>query len=273
MSTYVIGDVHGCFDPLRRLLDKIQFNEHQDTLWFTGDLVNRGPHSLETIRWIKNLPKQTIIVLGNHDLTLLAVGREAIPYNPKRHTFIDILKAPDRDELLNWLQAQPLLHHDNHSGFMLIHAGLPPQWDLDTAKMLAREVEHVLQSSDNLEFFKHMYGNFPKRWEPHLIGWDRLRFIVNCLTRLRFCNEMGELELTVTGFENNLPHNLYPWFKISHRKSAHLNILFGHWAALEGQADVPNVFPLDTGCVWGNALTAFRLEDRQKITVPCSDLK
>lgn len=271
MSTYAIGDVQGCFEPLLRLLDKIQFDDKKDILWFTGDLVNRGPRSLETLRFIKSLNtnKQAITVLGNHDLALLAVGNQVLPYNPARYTFMDILKAPDRDELLTWLQSQPLLHHDNDLQFTLVHAGFPPQWDLPTAQLLAKEVEHVLQGPNNLAFFKHMYGNYPNVWDPQLTGWDRLRFIVNCFTRLRFCSDKGQLELTNTEAEDKAPPGFSPWFKIPHRKSQTLNILFGHWAALRGKTDVATVFPLDTGCVWGHCLTAFRLEDRVKITVEC----
>lgn len=269
MSTYAIGDVQGCFEALLRLLDKIQFDAQHDTLWFTGDLVNRGPQSLETLRFIHSLGKKAITVLGNHDLTLLAVGNHAIPYNPARHTFIDILEAPDRDELLNWLQFQPLLHHDEQLQFTLVHAGFSPLWDLPTAMTLAKEVETVLQSAHSLEFFKHMYGNYPNTWGPQLTGWDRLRYIVNCFTRLRFCNAKGQLELSSTEAENHAPEGFSPWFKIPNRKSQTLNIIFGHWAALNGKTDEPNVFPLDTGCVWGKCLTAFRLEDHLNIALQC----
>jgi len=269
MSTYAIGDIQGCFDPLMRLLDKIQFNDKQDILWFAGDLINRGPQSLETLRFIKSLKQQAITVLGNHDLTLLAIGKQAIPYNPHLHTFNDILTAPDCEELLAWLSHQPLLHHDHTLNFTLVHAGFPPQWDLSTAIALAKEVEAVLQGPTAIEFFKHMYGDYPNIWDPNLTGWDRIRFIVNCFTRLRFCSPLGELELSQVGPEDSAPHGFSPWFKIPHRHSQDLNILFGHWASLMGNTDVPNVFPLDTGCVWGNCLTALRLEDRVKISVQC----
>lgn len=269
MSTYAIGDIQGCFQSLTQLLDKIQFDQHKDTLWFTGDLVNRGPHSLETLRFVKSLQKQAIVVLGNHDLTLLAVGNQAIPYNPHHHTFIDILHAPDCNELLTWLQHQPLLHHDPKLNFTLVHAGLAPQWDLSTAQSLAKEVESVLQGSQTIEFFKHLYGNYPDTWDPALKEWDRLRLIVNYFTRMRFCNEKGQLEFKTTGSAEKPPSGFSPWFTIPNRKSQDLNIVFGHWAALEGKSEVPTVFPLDTGCVWGNCLTALRLEDRIKISVQC----
>lgn len=269
MSTYAIGDVQGCFEPLLRLLDTLHFDDTKDMLWFAGDLVNRGPQSLETLRFIKSLGKKAITVLGNHDLSLLAVATNAIPYDPTRHTFIDILKAPDRDELCTWLATQPLLHHDNALEFTLVHAGIPPQWDLTTAQKLAKEVESVIPGADHLRFFQHIYDKHPCIWDPKLTGVERLRYIVNGFTRLRFCNDKGDLELTTTESEDKAPLGFNPWFKIPERKSQSLNILFGHWAALKGQTDIPNVFPLDTGCVWGNCLTAFRLEDRVKIMVKC----
>jgi bis(5'-nucleosyl)-tetraphosphatase (symmetrical) len=269
MSTYAIGDIQGCFKPLMRLLEKIQFNDKQDVLWFAGDLVNRGTQSLETLRFIKSLKKQAITVLGNHDLTLLAVAKKVIPFKPHVHTFEDVLSAPDCEALLTWLSHQPLLHHDPVLNFTLVHAGFPPQWDLSTALSLAKEVEITLQGPEALDFFKHMYGNLPNIWDPQLSGWDRLRFIVNCFTRLRFCDHQGHLELSQVGPEDSASEGLYPWFKIPKRRSQHLNILFGHWASLRGHTDEPTVFPLDTGCIWGHCLTAFRLEDRVKISVQC----
>lgn len=269
MSTYAIGDIQGCFDSLLQLLEKIQFDQQKDTLWFAGDLVNRGTQSLETLRFVKSLQDRAITVLGNHDLTLLAVGNKTIPYNPRHHTFIDILEAPDCHELLTWLQYQPLLHHDAALGFTLVHAGLAPQWDLATAQSLAKEVESVLQGNMAIELFNHMYGNYPDNWDPTLKGWDRLRVIINYFTRLRFCNPEGQLELKTTGNESHAPLGFTPWFKIPNRKSQDLNILFGHWAALEGKTEIPTVFPLDTGCIWGNCLTALRLEDRLTISVRC----
>ena len=197
MSTYAIGDLQGCFDPFMRLLEKIQFDEKQDTLWLTGDLVNRGPQSLETLRFIKNLGHHAITVLGNHDLTLLAVAFNAISYDPKRYTFGDILAASDRDALIDWLRHRPFIHQDSSLGYTLVHAGLPPQWDLVLAKSLAKEVELILQSENPLPFFENLFGNMPNHWDPALTGMDRLRFIVNCFTRLRFCNGAGELELKV----------------------------------------------------------------------------
>lgn len=271
MSTYAIGDIQGCFDPFMRLLNKIQFDEKKDTLWLTGDLINRGPKSLETLRFVKNLQsnRHAITVLGNHDLTLLAVAFNGIPYDPKRYTFSDILAAPDRDDLIHWLKHQPLMHHDPHLGYTLVHAGLHPQWDLALAQSLAKEVEVVLQSDKPMPFFENLFGNMPNNWDPALTGVERLRFIVNCLTRLRFCSTNGELELKNKESTENAPSGYLPWFSINARKSRDLKILFGHWASLNGQCSEPNVFALDTGCVWGNCLTAMRLEDRTRFTESC----
>jgi bis(5'-nucleosyl)-tetraphosphatase (symmetrical) len=269
MSTYAIGDLQGCFRPFMRLLEKIQFDEKQDTLWLTGDLVNRGPQSLETLRFIKNLGSHAITILGNHDLTLLAVAFNAISYDPKRYTFGDILAAPDRDALIDWLRHRPLIHQDSNLGYTLVHAGLPPQWDLVLAKSLAKEVELILQSENPLPFFENLFGNMPNHWDPGLTGMDRLRFIVNCFTRLRFCNVAGELELKTTESAENAPAGYLPWFSISTRKSHDLKILFGHWSSLEGKCSEPNVFALDTGCVWGNCLTAMRLSDGKRFTESC----
>ena len=266
MSTYAIGDLHGCFAPLMRLLEKIQFNEKQDTLWFTGDLVNRGPQSLETLRFIQNLGSHAITVLGNHDLTLLAIAFKAIPYDSKRHHFDDILAARDKDALIHWLRHRPFIHEDPDLGYTLVHAGLPPQWDLALAKSLAKEVEIILQSENPRPFFKNFFGNMPNHWDPTLTDIDRLRFIINGFTRLRFCNLAGELELKTTASAENGPAGYLPWFSIPTRKSRDLKILFGHWSSLEGQCPEPNVFALDTGCVWGNCLTAMRLLDGKRFT-------
>ncbi len=252
-----------------RLLQKIQFDPNKDILWLTGDLVNRGPKSLETLRFIKNLGSHVITVLGNHDLTLLAAAFNAIPYNPEWYNFNDILNAADRDDLIYWLRHQPLIHHDANLGYTLVHAGLPPTWDLPLAQSLAKEVESVLQSENPKPFFENFFGNQPNHWDPALTGIDRLRFIVNALTRLRFCNTQGELELNSKESVKHAPLGYLPWFSVPNRKSANLKILFGHWAALKGQCPEPNVFALDTGCVWGQCLTAMRLSDGQRFMETC----
>lgn len=265
MPTYVIGDVQGCFTPLMRLLDHIQFDENKDTLWFTGDLVNRGPESLEVLRFVKNLGSKHKTVLGNHDLHLLALAFDA-HQGYADDTLQDILNAHDRDELLNWLRHQPLLHHE--LGYVLVHAGLAFNWNLTTAKNLAHEMEKVLQSDQAISYFQNMYGNIPDRWDDSLTGFDRLRCITNFFTRLRFCYPDGRMELKNKGKVENAGE-LIPWFKVPNRVNKDLKIIFGHWAALGGVTNTPNIYALDTGCVWGNQLTAMRLEDEKRFEVAC----
>lgn len=266
MATYAIGDVQGCFDALQRLLEKIRFDPAADCLWFTGDLVNRGTHSLETLRFIKQLPHKQV-VLGNHDLHLLALAH-GVGKDKGKDTLHEILHAPDRNELMHWLAHQPLLHHDPELDYVMVHASIAPNWTLAVAEELSREVETVMQSPSAKEFFSHLYGNHPDHWHSGLKGMDRLRCIVNYFTRARFCYPDGRLDLTAKGRIDDHPH-LMPWFKLPHRTNSHLKIIFGHWAALSGETNTPNVFALDTGCVWGYALTAMRLEDGHRVRVEC----
>lgn len=267
MSHYSIGDVQGCFAELTALLKQIDFDPERDTLWFTGDLVNRGPESLEVLRFIKSL-KRTVVVLGNHDLHLLALiaGKTKAK---KLDTLDAILTAPDRGELFHWLRQQPLLHHDANLGYTLVHAGLPPQWNLAKAMQCAREVEIALRSDDFVGFFGNMYGDFPDCWDDNLVGWDRLRLITNYLTRIRFCTIDGVIDLKTKGEASLPPKNYMPWFKVPNRVNKDLKIIFGHWAALNGETHEHNAYSLDTGCVWGNCLTAMRLEDGERFSVPC----
>jgi bis(5'-nucleosyl)-tetraphosphatase (symmetrical) len=264
MSTYAIGDIQGCLTPLLQLLEKIQFNPVADTLWFTGDLVNRGPQSLETLRFIKKLGNKHRIVLGNHDLHLLAIAHGHT--GRKEDTLKPILAADDREELLTWLLQQPLLHYENN--YIMVHAGLAASWDVATAQQLAREVETVLQGPDATGFFQHMYGNEPNQWSEDLKGWDRLRCITNFFTRARFCHADGSLELTTKGKVEDT-QTLMPWFQVPDRKTIETKIIFGHWAALSGITNTANVFALDTGCVWGHCLTAMRLDDEERVSVTC----
>lgn len=266
MSTYAIGDVQGCYAPLQKLLDKIHFNPNSDQLWFTGDLVNRGPQSLEVLRFVKNLKNAAITVLGNHDLHLLA--RAANCHSGWEDDTLDsILTAPDREELLDWLRQKPLLYHDLDT--VLVHAGLAPCWDLAKAKQLAAEVEDILKNKNEAnEFFQHMYGNHPNHWEDKLSGWDRIRTITNYLTRVRFCHPDGSIEFDTKGKLNSYDH-LIPWFMLPSRLHQHVKIIFGHWAALGGVTHTPNVFALDTGCVWGYCLTAMRLDDGMLFQIEC----
>ena len=267
MATYAIGDIQGCFDELLALLDRLDFRPGPDRLWFTGDLVNRGPKSLQTLRFVESLGEHAVTVLGNHDLHLLAVARGRA--RPNRHDSLDdVLEARDRDELMDWLRHRPMLHHDAGLGYTLIHAGLPPQWDLATARACAREVEEVLRGDDCDAFLDVMYGNKPRQWSEDLAGWDRLRFITNCFTRLRYCDAGGGLHMKPKGAPGTQPEGLLPWFEAPGRKSRELNIVFGHWSTL-GLRSGNGIHALDTGCLWGGQLTALCLETGQTTRLDC----
>lgn len=268
MATYAIGDIQGCFASLQTLLQHIHFDPLTDRLWFTGDLVNRGPQSLAVLRFIKQLGPTHSLVLGNHDLTLLAIAY-GVRERHARDTFEDILTAPDRDELLQWLQQQPLLHYDASLQTVMTHAGIAPCWTLEEAIRYAKEVEHILKSDQASNYLHAMYGNQPDLWHEQLSGMDRLRCITNYFTRMRFCTAEGRLNLTYKGTIAEKPADLYPWFDLPHRQPISEKILFGHWAALNGKTNQARIFALDTGCVWGNCLTALRLEDEQLFRVAC----
>jgi bis(5'-nucleosyl)-tetraphosphatase (symmetrical) len=270
MATYAIGDIQGCCDEFAALLARLRFDPARDRLWLTGDLVNRGPRSLDVLRLVKRLGSAAITVLGNHDLHLLAAALAPDELKPQ-DTLGPILAAPDRDELLKWLRSQPVLHHDATLGYTMIHAGLPPQWDLATAQSCAQELERALRDDARcIELFTHMYGDRPNRWSEDLRGLDRLRFITNCLTRLRFCRADGTLELKFKGQIDSAPPGVMPWFRVPQRKSRELRIVCGHWSAL-GYHDGDGVLSIDTGCVWGEKLCAIRLDRRvAPVFVPCS---
>lgn len=269
MAVYAIGDVQGCFDDLQRLLAHIRFDPAADHLWFVGDIVNRGPHSLETLRFVHGLGERAVTVLGNHDLHLIAAAHDH-PLGRGDHTLDDILAAPDRAELIEWLCRRPMLHHDAGLGFTMVHAGLPPQWDLAQAQVCAQEVEQVLRGAQRRAFIGRMYGNKPNRWSSHLEGWDRLRFSVNCFTRMRYCDTAGRLDLKSKGPPGTQPQGQLPWFEVPGRASHSLNIVFGHWSTL-GSCTAAGVYATDTGCLWGGALTALRLDGPvQRISVPCA---
>lgn len=266
MATYAVGDIQGCLSSLCDLLDGAQFNPQQDTLWVAGDLINRGPQSLTTLRYIKNLPS-TQIVLGNHDLHLLAVAAGA-RNSSKKDTFEDILTAPDRHELLHWLQQQKLLHFDASFNCIMVHAGIPPIWSLAEAQGYAAEVETVLRSDQAADFFAAMYGKVPDFWLDSLSGIDRLRTITNYFTRMRFCDAEGRLELNTKTGPETAPEGFAPWFAHPNHRCNEHTIVFGHWAALQGQTGHNNFIALDTGCVWGGELTMLRLDDFKKFSAP-----
>lgn len=273
MATYAVGDIQGCYDSLLELLDKVNFDQSQDRLWAVGDLVNRGPHSLQTLRFLKSLGPAFFSVQGNHDLHLLALAAEACTEG-KKQFLQPILNAPDRDELCDWLRAFPLLRHElvpTETGlapFLLVHAGLAPSWSLEQALGYAAEVEAVLHSPTYPEFLAAMYGDEPDIWDDSLKGMERLRVITNYFTRIRFCNAQGKLKLSIkTGLES-APAGYKPWYEYQ-QLNQQLTILFGHWAAIEGRTNTDNIYALDTGCVWGRCLTMLRLEDRQLFSVEC----
>lgn len=262
MSTYIIGDVQGCYTELLQLLDVIYFDDKKDRLGFVGDLVSRGPDSLRTLRFIKNL-NDPIVVLGNHDLHLLALGHGIIERDA-HHSLQQVVNAPDADELLTWVRYQPILRYESQFNCAIVHAGIPPQWDVETALQHAHELETALRSDDFISFLKHMYGDTPDEWDDVLNGNDRLRYITNAFTRMRFCTSKGKLDLHIKDAPNDVDDKkLKAWYEW---RNDDIDILFGHWAALEGHVDKPNIHALDTGCVWGGPMTALRLEDRKRFS-------
>ena len=259
MTTYAIGDIQGCYSALRRLLDQLGFDSARDRLWLVGDIVNRGPHSLAVLRFVKSLGARAITVLGNHDLHLLVVAAGHV--KPHRgDTLSAILRAPDSDELLDWLRRRKMMHVG--AGYAMVHAGLLPQWSIEKALRLANEVEVALQGDDYVNFLRHLYGDQPDRWRDDLTGVDRLRVITNVLTRLRICTVEGKMEFSHKSGPTGLPRGYMPWYCVPRRRSRATPVICGHWAAL-GLYTGFNVFALDTGCVWGGELSALRLSDRQ----------
>lgn len=258
MTTYVIGDVQGCFDELQELVDYISFNPKKDQLWFVGDLVNRGPKSLETLRWVKSLGDSAVTVLGNHDLHLLAayIGAKEISTTSSLYS---TLQAKDIDVLVNWLRKQSLMRYNKTLNFAMVHAGLAPQWTTKDALRYAKEVEKALRSKKYKDFLLNMYGNKPNQWDGRLKGWNRLRTITNFMTRLRYCNNQGVMSFTDKGPLGTQSARMKPWYEISSRKSQNTTIVFGHWSTL-GHIHDHNIISTDTGCLWGGALTAVKIE-------------
>jgi bis(5'-nucleosyl)-tetraphosphatase (symmetrical) len=266
VTRYAIGDVQGCDEELHALLELLRFSADRDRLWFVGDLVNRGPQSLATLRRVRALADNAVVVLGNHDLHLLAVAHGS--HRKRRSDTLDeILAAPDRDALLEWLAGRPLAHAE--AGDLMVHAGVVPQWTVALTLTLAREVEAALRR-DPRALFEHMYGNEPDLWSDALTGTDRLRFAINVLTRLRVCTLDGRVDLSMKGEPPPPPSPLRPWFEVPGRKTSDARVIFGHWSAL-GLTLAPGIAGLDSGCVWGGALTALDLDaDRPPLSVPCS---
>jgi len=263
MAIYAIGDVQGCFQELQTLLERIGFDAARDRLWFVGDLVNRGPKSLEVLRAVRALGDRAVVVLGNHDLHLVCLY-EGYARRRDEDTLDELLAAPDAGELIAWLRTRPLMHVE--ADYAMVHAGLLPGWSIEQARALAREVEEVLAAPGYPDFISHLYGSLPDCWRDTLAGWDRLRVIVNAMTRMRFCTREGVMEFRAKGTEP--PPGFAPWFALRGGR-AEPAIVCGHWSAL-GLKLEPRLAALDTGCVWGGALSALRLEDRRLYQVPCT---
>jgi len=260
VATYAIGDVQGCFDELKALLERIGFNRAHDRLWFVGDLVNRGPKSLEVLRFVRELGDRAVVVLGNHDLHLIT-QHEGFERKRKDDTFVDVLGAPDAKELIDWLRRRPMMHAEGN--WAMVHAGLLPQWTIPVALSLASEAETALRAPNYRDFLANMYGSKPARWDDGLAGWDRLRVIVNAMTRMRFCTPEGVMDFRAAA--KSAPAGHVPWYEA--RTAAEAAIVFGHWSAL-GLRLTEQIAGLDTGCVWGGELSALRLEDRWLVQVP-----
>jgi len=264
-----IGDLQGCAGALQRLINQTSHSAPTAPLIFLGDLINRGPQSLQTLHTIMAMGDRAQAVLGNHDLHLLAVSQGIRPLH-KDDTLQDILDAPDRDELIDWLRHRPLAIHEQ--GHLIVHAGVLPQWDLQQALALASEVETMLRSDNWIDFLTHMYGNQPARWSDDLRGYDRLRCIINAFTRIRYCTADGTMDFKIKDGGIDAPDGLMPWFDVPGRRTGDVTVVFGHWSTL-GLLMRPNLIALDTGCVWGGKLTAVRLEDRALFQVDCPQAK
>ncbi|MEO7325145.1 MAG: symmetrical bis(5'-nucleosyl)-tetraphosphatase [Dokdonella sp.] len=263
MATWAIGDIQGCHDELTRLIDKLRFDPTADTLWFCGDLVNRGGQSLAVLRLIKSLGPNVIVALGNHDLSLLAIAErkreDQARVNPELR---EILFAPDRDELLNWLRKQNLLHVDRTLGFALVHAGLFPRWTIEQALEVAREIEDKLRSEGYRRLMKQLFGNKPDMWTPKLRGIDRWRAGINVFTRMRYCDVRGRIAFSDKGTPGTQRPGLYPWYEVPGQIKRDVRVVCGHWSTL-GRFSGLGVHAIDTGCVWGGSLTALRLDSEE----------
>lgn len=269
MATYAIGDIQGCHAELIRLLDHLGFSPSRDRLWLVGDLVNRGPDSLAVLRFVKGLGERAITVLGNHDLHLV-MQAEGHGKASREDTLAEVLAAPDCGELIAWLRSRPLFHVEDE--IAMVHAGLLPQWDVLQAMDLSDEVGAALTASNYRDFLANMWGSEPNAWRDELAGWDRLRVVVNAMTRMRFCTPDGVMEFRAPGAKgppDRGPAGCLPWFEVPGRRSADHEVICGHWSAL-GFRRQKNFLALDSGCLWGGSLTAVRLEDQRVFQLPCA---
>lgn len=270
MATYAIGDIQGCLAPLKALLDRLNFDPARDRVWFTGDLVNRGPDSLEVLRFVHALGDSALTVLGNHDIHLLAIANGHAKLK-SRDSLQTILDAEDGPELLRWLRHRPLMHWDTQYDMVLVHAGILPGWTLEEAQDYAGEVTDALRGDQHQAYFEHLYGNEPDLWDPALTGWDRLRFITNVFTRMRYCADDARLMMDYKGSPGTQPFGYTPWFEHpARREKDRVRVIFGHWSTLGFRED-HQVLALDTGCLWGGSLTAVRIDDPAlpRTSLPC----
>ena len=267
MATYAIGDIQGCYDELNALLEQLRFDPAGDRLWLVGDLINRGPRSLDVVRFVRSLGDSALTVLGNHDLHLLAIVFGGHTPN-RKDTFTDVLEAADVQDIAHWLRHRPLLVKDDALGYVMTHAGIPHIWSLDMATALAAEVESVLRGEKHPEYFAAMYGNRPGCWRDDLQGMDRWRAITNYFTRMRLVDDSGCLDFSHKGTLDDAPAGWLPWYELSAREPLGAKVVFGHWASLEGHTGLEDIIALDTGCVWGRNLTALCLETFEFTSVP-----
>lgn len=268
MTRYAVGDLQGCLTPLKALLERVSFDPNRDQLWLVGDLVARGPDSLDTLRFLYPLRDSLRITLGNHDLHTLSLARSAVDHSP--HPTVEaLLSAPDCGVLMDWLQQQPLVYRDPSGDYLMSHAGIPPNWSSQQALALSQEVQDTLQSHRATAFLASMYGNQPDLWRDDLSGFERLRCITNYLTRMRICDADGRLNLKYKGELAGIPAPYRPWFEWPPREARSETLLFGHWAALNGDTGQDAIVGLDTGCVWGNCMTLFNLETRERLRCEC----
>jgi bis(5'-nucleosyl)-tetraphosphatase (symmetrical) len=274
MAIYVVGDIQGCYEPLCRLLDKVKFDPAADQLWSAGDMINRGPHSLDTLRFLRSLGSAFAAVLGNHDLHFLATACGAYTEGNTRW-LRELLDAPDCTELFEWVRMHPLARRakvetvNGERKILLVHAGISPGWKFRKSIALSAEVEAVLRGPAYRDYLAGMYGNKPDAWDRQLTGMDRLRVITNVLTRIRFCSSAGAMNLTVKTGAETAPEGFRPWYEFQQLKPGRM-ILFGHWATLNGHTGRPDIQALDTGCVWGRCLTALNVETNERISIDCS---
>lgn len=259
MAIYAIGDIQGCYDEMMQLLDKLRFNKRLDRILFTGDLVNRGPKSLESLRHVKSMGRRNNSILGNHDLHLLAIANGVGKQQDISPDLMRILTAPDRDSLLEWLRQRPVVIYDKKRKFLISHAGVYPGWTLEETLQYARELEEVIRGRRFHEFLYNMYGNTPDKWSPRLSGWDRIRFIVNAFTRMRYCDSHLKLLFDYKRGPQSRPEGYLPWYDLPRKFDPSVKIIFGHWSTL-GHLDYKEVISIDTGCLWGGYLTAVRLD-------------